>query len=87
MHITQHASATPRRQSFRRDAVAVVLRLAGRRFRQHDVDDIVPVGARVPRPFCRIDDVVRRRDQDAEPVHGRIPLTLKGRDEVSHELS
>jgi len=84
---TQHAVTTPRRQSFRRVAVALVLRLPRRRFRQHDVHDIVPVERCIPRPFRRIDDIVRRSDQDTEPVSGRIPLTLKGRDEVSHELS
>jgi len=83
----QHSFAAPCRQSFGGDAVARFVGLAGRRFRQHDVHDILCGERRVPRALRLIDDVVRRRDQRAEAVDGGVPLTLKGRDEVRHELS
>ena len=83
----QHAFAAPVGQSFGRHAVARFVGLPGRRFRQHDVHDILCGERRVPRALGLIDDVVRRRDQRAEAVDGGVPLTLKGRDEVSHELS
>jgi len=92
----QHAFAAPGGQSFGGDTVAVVFRTSGRRarrgrrgrrFRQHDVHDILCGECRVPRALGLIDHVVRRRDQRAEAVDGNIPLTLKGRDEVRHELS
>ena len=83
----QHALAAPGGQSFGGDAVARFVGLARRRFRQHDVHDILCGERRVPRALGLIDDVVRRRDQRAEAVDGGVPLTLKGRDEVRHELS
>ena len=68
------------------DAIAVVLGSPGRCFRQHHVDDIVSVERRETRALRRIDYVIRRRDQTAEPSPVGIPLTPKRRDEVSHEF-
>ena len=83
----QDAFAAPGSQSFGGNAVTVVVGTARRSFRQHDVHDIFCVERRVPRPLGLIDHVVRRRDQRAEALDGDVPLTLKGRDEVRHELS
>ena len=86
----QHALRAPVGKPFGGEAVAIVVRTAGRRgrrFRQHDVDDILCGERRVPRPLRLIDDVIRRRDQRAEALDGGVPLTPKRRDEVSHELS
>ena len=83
----QHAGATPASQAFGRSAVPVVFRCAGRRFRQHDVHDILSGERRVPRPLGLIDDVIGRRDQRVEALDGGVPLTPEGRDEVRHELS
>ena len=86
----QYAGATPGSQAFGSEAVAIVVRTArrgGRRFRQHDVHDILCGERRVPRPLRLIDDVIGRRDQRAEALGGGVPLTPERRDEVRHELS
>ena len=86
----QHALGAPAGEPFGGAAVAIAVRTArrgGRRFRQHDVHDILCGERSVPRPLRLIDDVIRRRDQRAEALDGGVPLTPKRRDEVSHELS
>ena len=84
---SEHTFPTPGSQALRGDTVALLLRRARRRFREHDVDDIVPVHCGIPRALDSIDHIVGRRNQDTESIHGGIALPPKGGDEVSHELA
>jgi hypothetical protein len=83
----QHPRAAPRRELLGGDAIARILGSVRRRFRQHDVDDIVRIQCRIPRALCRINHVVWGRDQGTQTLDGGISLTAKGRNEVSHELA
>ena len=82
----EHPTRPPIGEQSRRPGVAILVRHG---FRQHEVDDIVGVPRRVARALLGVDDVVRRRDQGAEPVGRAVPLPAERHDEVRgcHELS
>jgi hypothetical protein len=83
---TQRALLAPGGQTFGGSGVALVLGAAGRRFREHDVHDILCVERGQTCSLRLIDHVIGRRNQPAEPVGGGVPLAPERRDEVRHEL-